>query len=490
MNRYANTTSPSAEIAMSMNTNSHKLQLMKASLFVDEEYDNRSGTFLKTSFEFAKFHRVFFFASTVISDRYGGRESPDQIVPSKKQFTFSLSSHSVRSKEVSSPSSIDTPAQSPTFPPRRDIELTRKCDIIPEENLYHANILKPTTLIVQPKVAIVRAPEASVALSDSILITTLGQNILADAALYHGRRFNVGWAHSNQFTILAANGNAGVELFSARTHLKPFAKQMKLFSMERMDSKDFQRSVLGHLECRLKHIEKKFDKNSDCPYLEVKGGADALQSHYDVAMQNSQFNDFDRFCVTVWSLCVALWGEQEDLEDINPDDHVAIMLRRELFSEWLENVVAEKDLLESNVNDSDYLDHLWKLLTAHRIQEACELAFEKNDINLSLLLAQVGSSNAVKALICMQMQSWRVTEADKFIAVNRLKAMMLIGAISTFEMSNGDLINVYDKLNWLKSIAVSIFLSYISNFSANYYCYYCYSIFSSPFGTFARQPHL
>lgn len=30
---------------MSMKTNSHKLQLMKASLFVDEEYDNKSGEF-------------------------------------------------------------------------------------------------------------------------------------------------------------------------------------------------------------------------------------------------------------------------------------------------------------------------------------------------------------------------------------------------------------------------------------------------------------
>lgn len=46
MNRFANTTSPSAEIAMSMNTNSHKLQLMKASLFIDEEYDNKSGKLL------------------------------------------------------------------------------------------------------------------------------------------------------------------------------------------------------------------------------------------------------------------------------------------------------------------------------------------------------------------------------------------------------------------------------------------------------------
>lgn len=455
--RYANPTSPSAEIAISMNTNSHKLQLMKASLFVDEEYDNRSGEFQLLSSIYSKSSPNSSLPSlpTVISDRYGGRESPDQIVPSKKQFTFSLSSHSMRSKEVSSPSSIDTPALSPTFPLRRDIELTRKRDIIFEEDAYNAAAVKPAALVVQPKVAIVRATDTSVALTESILTTILGQNILADSALYNGRRFNVGWAHSNQFSILAGSGNAGVDLFNNRAHSKPYVKQMKLFSMDGMDPKNFQRSVLGHLECRLKYVEKKYETSSDCPYFEVKSGANALQSHFEVATENAKFEDFGRLCVTVWSLCVALWGEQEDLENINTDDHVAVMLRRELFSKWLENVVAERDLLQTDVNDSDYLDHLWKLLITHRIHEACDLAFEKNDINLSLLLAQVGSSNVVKALISMQLESWHITEADKFIAANRLKAMMLIGAISTLKTTNGEL-NVYDKLDWLKSCAVSI----------------------------------
>lgn len=35
--------SPSAELAMDMETNAHKIQLMKASLFVDDDYDVKSG---------------------------------------------------------------------------------------------------------------------------------------------------------------------------------------------------------------------------------------------------------------------------------------------------------------------------------------------------------------------------------------------------------------------------------------------------------------
>lgn len=36
-------TSPSAHLAMDMGTDSHKLQLMKASFFVDEDDDAKSG---------------------------------------------------------------------------------------------------------------------------------------------------------------------------------------------------------------------------------------------------------------------------------------------------------------------------------------------------------------------------------------------------------------------------------------------------------------
>lgn len=38
-------TSPSADLALDMGTDSHKLQLMKASFFIDDEYDGKSGKF-------------------------------------------------------------------------------------------------------------------------------------------------------------------------------------------------------------------------------------------------------------------------------------------------------------------------------------------------------------------------------------------------------------------------------------------------------------
>lgn len=294
------------------------------------------------------------------------------------------------------------------------------------------------------------------------------ENFASDAAFYNGRRFKIGWSHSNKLQILSTANKCkdtkkvfGInQIFSIlngrENHdtSKPVIKQIKVSTLKSIIAKTFEKSILSHLQCQLNHSKKEITENSDCPYYTVNGGTTALEEHFELANNNSKSNDFDKFCATVWSLCVALWGDQEDLQEIREDDHIAIMLRRELFSKWLEEVLAEKDLLQKNVNRNDYLDHLWKLLTAHKVNEACDLAFEQNDVNLSLLLAQAGSSKIVRALVSMQLESWRITEADKFIAVDRLKAMMLVGAMSTFESTNG-VINIYEKLDWLKSLAVS-----------------------------------
>lgn len=437
---YPETTSPSAELAMDMDTNAHKLQLMKASLFVDDDYD----------------------AKSVTSDRLGGRDSPDQIVPSKRQFSLS----SLLQKDISTPSdsiSIDSSIMSPPHLSKRD-EITNRFEAIPEE--IQTPPIKLPPLIIKPKVAIIRAGESVVPLCKSILAMALNKNIASDSAFFNGRRFKIGWSHSNKFTMLstanALNANSMNDepniLFDGRNsndHSKAVVRVMNLNSLNPINKKKFQKSCLPQLKCRLKNSRRILNENSDCPQYVENGGAQALLEHYQTATRHSITNHYDKLCVSVWSLCLALWGEREELEDIRPDSHISIMLRRDLFSEWLESVVTEKDLLQTNVTDSDYLDHLWKLLTAHKVNQACDLAFDKNDVNLSLLLAQLGSSKVVRALVLMQMESWRVTEADKFIANERLKAMMLVGGIPYLETSNGEL-NLYGNLDWLKSIAVRI----------------------------------
>lgn len=347
--------------------------------------------------------------------------------------------------------------QSPST--KRTFEPLRRFDVIPEESC--SQVAKFPALIIRPKTAIVRSSESVVPLSKSILSKKISNILVADTAFFHGRRFRVGWSHSNTFTILSSVNALHINphgLFDGRSqsdNSKAIIRQLKLASLNPIDGKSFEKSAVSHLQCQLKHSTRISVANSDCPQYIPKSETSILQDHLEVAQSNAASNDFETFSVTVWSLCVALWGHREELDGIKLDDHISIMLRRDLFSQWLENVVTEKDLLQKNVAESDYLSHLWKLLTANKVTEACDLAFEKNDVNLALLLAQVGSSKVVRALIAMQMESWKVTEADKFIAIERLKLMMLIGGISAMDTSNGEL-NVYENLDWLKAIAITI----------------------------------
>lgn len=333
-------------------------------------------------------------------------------------------------------------------------------------------------LIVKPKVATLRATEKVVPLAESILSKIQNKSIVSDVAFFHGRRFKVGWNYSNRLTVLttastSTNRNQSTDisnlsnLFNGRKFndtSKSAIKYIKIFSLKPIERAVFDKSIENHLQCQLDYSERRTIDESDCPYYVSINGSDnnnrALQAHYQLAEENSRefpLDYYQKICLNVWSLCVSLWGDQEELEDISEDNHIAIMLRRDLFSKWIEETVTEKDLLKRSESEIGYLPHLLKLLTSHKIDEACELSFNNMDMNLSLLLSQSGGNNVVRALIAKQLQSWHETEADKFVDVHRLKSMMLISGLAAYESSNG-LVNIYEKLDWIKCLAVSQFI--------------------------------
>lgn len=325
--------------------------------------------------------------------------------------------------------------------------------------------------MLKPKVATIRANDKVVPLSESIASKTNYRSIASDIALYHGRRFRVGWSHANQLTILstaltcrnqknlASIGNISA-LFNGRIESdasKSVIKQIKIFSLTTNGNKLFSSSIESHLQCQLEFTLKQNVTDSDCPHFVPRHGIKALHEHHKLAQENLHefpLSDFHKISLSVLSLCVALWGYQEELEDVENNNHVAIMLRRDLFSKWLERTVNDKESLHRAEADVNYLQRLLKLLTAHKVNEACELAFSNGDLNLALLLAQAGGSNVVRALVAKQFQSWREIEADAFVDKNRLKAMMLVSGQSTFE-SNKGLVNVYENLDWIESLAVN-----------------------------------
>lgn len=326
-------------------------------------------------------------------------------------------------------------------------------------------------MILKPKVATNRASDKIVPLPQSVYSKLSNKSISSDVALFHGRRFRISWSPANRFTILTTaltckNQNQVTkldditDLFGGRSinnTSKSVIKQVKIFSLQPNDAKTFETSIENHLKCQLKFTQRQLVVDTDCPYYVPVNGTEALQQHYLLADQNlveTPLNEFQKISLNVWSLLVTLWGYQEELEDVANDDHFAIMLRRDLFSKWIEDTVTDKGLLNRTESQGNYLQNLLKLLTAHKVNEACDLAFNNGDMNLSLLLAQTGGGNVVRALVAKQLQSWHETEADKFIDIHRIKAMMLASGMSTYESSQG-LVNIYEDLDWMKSLAVS-----------------------------------
>lgn len=134
------------------------------------------------------------------------------------------------------------------------------------------------------------------------------------------------------------------------------------------------------------------------------------------------------------------------------------MMRRDFFSNWLENVVIDHEITKSNL---DYLDRLINLFMCHKISDACELTLENDDMNLSLLVAQTGGGPAVKQLIQHQLCCWREVEADNFIDERRLRVLMMIGGVAAMEGPNKSVINIFENQNWLKCVALQLW--YVSS---------------------------
>lgn len=218
----------------------------------------------------------------------------------------------------------------------------------------------------------------------------------------------------------------------------------------------FQESIELHLHTQLQ-LSKRNAVNGHCPHFKSAGGTKLLAEQYEISKQNEKLGETEEYAVTVWSLCNALWGDEEELDGHDINNHLTITRRRELLSQWLEIVVTEKDAAKrAQAAKTSYLDYLLNLLMCHKVADACELAFNNDDINLSLLLSQLSGGPSVRQLIQHQLSSWQDVEADAFIAVERLKAFMLVGGIPLLSSAHGA-INIYEDLDWLKSFAVSIF---------------------------------
>lgn len=428
--------SPSAALAKELRNDAHKLQLMKASFFVEDDYDSRSN----------------------MSDATEGRESPEQLVPSVFGAKSSLTSRLLMqtAKTVDDESTLQT-----SVAEKSEMTTTAK-----KQDLIPAQVLKPVgpksaPLVIRPRVMLYDICDMMMPMQDSILsgMTEKENNTIP---FLHGRKFRIGWSRGNRLTVLGTQHN--ISVFGGRStddSTKSIVKVLQVKSMAHEAKEKFRKSIEGHLKIELKHDKRIQVEDSDCVQFEANGGTTALLEHHKLAqhMSKESVDKQLQFNATVWSLMHALWGF---IDDVDPQEHAVVMLRRDLLSSWLEGVVAENDLRMSNV---DYLDRLMSMMMCHKVNEACELALSNADINFSLLMSQSSGGPAIRQLIQHQLVSWREVEADQFIDERRLRIAMIIGGVSVMDGPQQALINIFEQMNWLKCLALQLW--YISSPTAS-----------------------
>lgn len=335
---------------------------------------------------------------------------------------------------------------------------------------------KSAPLHIKPKVARIKIPAIVIPFAQSIAATVDPQSA-ADLAFAFGRRFKIGWGAQN--AMLTLNTLAGcqqlpmrhcvpidridADLYQGRAvddRTKALLVHSKIASIEPI--RTFPASIEAHLQLQLKHCRRDTTASKTCPRIGGGGGATIVEEHLEVAEANAKLGDSDAYVVSVWSLFNALWGDQEELEGQDAKSHLTVMRRKELLSEWLEAVVTEKATPQTS--DDTYLEHLLSLLFSHKVTDACDLAFNNNDLNLAFLLAQLSGGPAVRQLMQHQMSAWQEVEADAFIDVQRLKTYMLVSGVSLISSAHGA-INIFEQVDWLKALALNVW--YLSSATAS-----------------------
>uniref|UniRef100_A0A8C1EHK0 Nuclear pore complex protein Nup98-Nup96 n=1 Tax=Cyprinus carpio carpio TaxID=630221 RepID=A0A8C1EHK0_CYPCA len=420
--------SASSQIASSMGINPHTLQIMKASLFAE---DDECDLFQ----EHALLQTKFTSGGGLFSQL---PEAPFSGIPQK--LSKSLASES------------PWPLLGPSF-------------------LLPAPPPEPTLRTVGA-----RRLGGPVPLESSI---TLGKGrLLMDAALFRGRSFRVGWGPNwtlvhcgDQLSVTEAMKEQSAEIMGfgflpKPTKSKPITESPFKVRMEQVVGLEPKQSAeslaLYHrpLEIGLKHST--INTEDYCPFIQPAKGVDALHGYAEWIMEvNKDIRGGDA-CLAhwrqVWTLCAALWGRlgDRDVETEQYSDYQQQLERRRSFSHWLSECAAE--CIEEEVGRALQRSHaeaIFSYLTGHCISKACKLSQKSGDHRLALLLSQAVGSQFCRDLLALQLSDWNNMQTDSFIEEDRLRIFALLAGKPVWQ-STDSCINVCSELDWKRCVAVHL----------------------------------
>lgn len=430
-------TSPTSAAASRSGIDSHKLQLMKASLFVDDHCDQVPNFNL-------------------------GRDSPEQMVPNRQLSRFSSMQSLFKESSVTSLRTMISEKTNKTVTTTHPIKSRHIIQDSVDVNLSLPIKLSP--LVIRPKINQVRV--SVLVLSGELSIEGFSaENCFADLGYLFRKNLKPSFGPQNRLTILTnvqdcemvrykADVDGVISLFLGRSEENlswPLIVNLKICS--KYGTSKFEQSVVEHLEIQLNCSTFNGDNIIECPQMKVTGSINLLFAHCEQALRTENTIENQKYVTSVWTLAKALWGKEDCLVGHDINSHDTIMRRRELLSQWLENVLLTEDMTDQP--KTNYLKHLLDLLFMHKVKEACELALKNDDINLSLLLSQISSGSVVRQFLLHQLASWQDVETDAFIDPLRLKIYMLIAG-TPFLTSVHGVINVFENVDWLTGLAINI----------------------------------
>ncbi|KAJ8412445.1 hypothetical protein AAFF_G00127810 [Aldrovandia affinis] len=306
--------------------------------------------------------------------------------------------------------------------------------------------------------------------------------LLMDLALFMGRSFRVGWGPNWALAHCGdpLSGQAGATQDPQTETLgfgflpkpaksKPISESPFKVHLEQVVDVEPRESeeTLG-LFRRPLEIELKYSSviaEEACPFIQPASGVDALHEYADwITQVNKEPGTADvvvHHWSLVWTLCTALWGRLGELE---PDaewagGYAQQLERRRSFSSWLAHSAAHRVEEEveqvASAQHKSHLDAIFSYLTGHRISEACKLAQKSGDHRLSLLLSQAVGSHYTRELLGLQLVDWSRMQTDSFVQEERLRIFALLAGKPVWQTSYS-CVNVCSELDWKRCVAVHL----------------------------------
>ncbi|XP_026668597.1 nuclear pore complex protein Nup98-Nup96 isoform X2 [Ceratina calcarata] len=461
--------SPTGENARILGTDSHKLQLMKASFFdgSDDELDvsvPREQELNRASFGLAKSTlRSFIDAAQKFDDHQIFDQTYTPILRSNltihRMSTIGYEELPLRSERSDS----------------ADSKLKSSMEIVATKpSLFTKGLPEPT---ITPITTILKWVCEVIPLSQS-MIHKLESRAVADTGIQMGRKFKPSWGRGLTLLTLTTRNQADIVPLNSSfeqigsyvcgrspedTTSAAIVQRIQVLGGHGTDIdhvKKFKESIEGHLKIQLSY--RKLNQEGDCPIFNVdtdnrEDASMALHAHCNLAEEFAEQYSSDSYAsyvANVWKLCVALWGNLADINVAteNPDDHNITIARREAVGEWLRNVIR-KTLHQDNTN-INYETKILLLLSAYELEEACKTAREVGDHCLALLMAQLRSGMPVKVLIQQQIKLWQDSGIDEHISLDRLKLFTLLASTKLGEPPLYN--NVCEGFDWKRALAIHL----------------------------------